>query len=102
MKQELKITVPDDAWEPSGPELDAEYPAGGYPESRLLASVVINGTPMRLEAYEVTRDEDGQRAADITFADDVEHLQAMQDVARFQTTTINGREYILVATLHED
>jgi hypothetical protein len=101
MKKEISITIPDDAWEPSGPELDPEYPEGLGPETRLLAGITINGVPMHLEAYQVTN-EDGQRAADITFADDIEHLQSMQDVSGFQTTTIRGREYVLVATPHED
>lgn len=100
----LRITIPDDAWEETGsgsgtPE--AEREEGDDPRSRLLTQLNINGCPMHLEAYAVKPDTDIQEAADPTFADDIERLQAMQD-ARFVTTTIREREYILVATPHGD
>ncbi len=97
---EPHITIPPEAWEPTGSGDPAKPEEGDDPTSRLLTSVWINGTPMHLEAYAVT-DEDGQRAADEAFADDLASLQNIQDTS-FRTTTINEREYVLVATPHGD
>jgi hypothetical protein len=94
-----KITVPDDAWEDSGPEED--------PKSRLLAELEINGTWFHLEAFAVEYREQTettfgeQHFADLAFEDE-EH--AVLDVfveGAAATVTIKGREYALVVTPHQ-
>lgn len=98
------VLIADDAWQPTGPDpvSDGSRPA----DTRLLARMNINGTPMHLEAYQVKEAEKGgyysggeQIAADEHFDDDVGTLQSMQD-ATFQTTELRGRTFILVATPH--
>lgn len=87
------ITIPDAMWRATG---DSMRPHD--PNCRLLARIEVNGTPMHLEAYAVEYDKnEGQHVfdedADIAFGKLVG-----DDGFPLTTTTINGREYALVAT----
>lgn len=102
--KEPSITIRPEAWVRTGS--DAEQ-TDDDPASRLLTSIVINGTHMHLEAYAV-KEADGethpyskgdQIAADQMFEDDVATFQGVFECA-FDTTEINGRDYILIATPH--
>lgn len=93
----FNFQVPDHAWEQTG--------CGDDLETRLLATISINGTHMHLEAIQVKKvtttrgnhDYTMQVAVDEQLEDDVEGYQRIQGT-EFSTTTINGREYIFVAT----
>jgi len=93
----MQLTIPESDWEKTGSEED--------PASRLYyTGMSINGLSMHVEAIAVIEKDEQhdygeQTAADIMFEDEVGTLQDMCDTA-FQTTTINGREYVLVATPH--
>lgn len=85
-----EITIPDDAWEDTGVDESG---------SRLLAHIRINGVDLHLEAYEAHEpDAKGQKFVNTLFEDE-EHavLDTFVDGAA-RTQTINGREYVLVAT----
>jgi hypothetical protein len=67
--------------------------------SRLMATLVVNGLPLHLEAIEVEVDESRiQRASDES-DDSLElvHMAAGAD-GHWQTLEIDGREYVLMAT----
>jgi hypothetical protein len=93
------ITINPYAWQETGP--DGPDDEDGYdPRARLLTEITINGLPMHLEAIAVrNHDDEGQIADNADFAREVEAYQNLQDTA-FQTTIIDGREYILIATPH--
>lgn len=78
-------------WDDTGEEHD--------PKARLLAHIQIGTLDMHLEAWAVSKDEEGiQRAAESTMrSDDFDSLCNMMDCS-FQTIEIDGREYVLVAT----
>lgn len=65
--------------------------------SRLLGTIVINGCDLHLEALAVSRDGDMQ-----IWSTDAGELSALHDAVGaggpWQTVTINGREYVLIAT----
>ena len=95
----LSITIPADAWEACALD-DGDNPS----TDKLHVSIEINGTSMHLEAWAATDEHPlgfGQGVADGCSQEDHDTLCGMMDVSGFQTTTINGREYILVATPHE-
>ena len=85
------IDVPEDAWR------DADYDETAPSGHRLVAAIVVNGTPMQLEAYLVDPEADPQRTVvhDETVA--LIH-DAVAAGSRWQTTDIRGRPYLLVAT----
>ena len=97
---ELTLDIPDSAWTTTGDYLDD-------PRRRLIAHIVIAGTNMHLEAYEAHPRND----QDIDDQDIDDHLHLYDDDADTalslfvgeggfpkSTTTIGGREYVLVAT----
>lgn len=93
----LRLDVADDAWEPSGEDHD--------PTARLNASLVINGVQhMHLEAHAIRWEGDPsaeQMVSDTPWPEDLDHLYAFVNPGTpFTTTTINGREYVLVAFPH--
>jgi hypothetical protein len=96
----LALQIPDEAWEESGPK-EEDDPEGSDPSLRLLAQATINGTPCHVEAYRVAKD-DIQRVDGAYFEQEWNGLCALQDYGAYQTTTIRGREYVLVITPHCD
>lgn len=96
---EGKIDVPEDAWEDSGDEED--------PKARLCVQIEINGCPMHLEAYAVAYGEKTetsygeQHFADGCTFEDCEHgfYSFVEGAAR--SIEIKGREYVLIATPHQ-
>lgn len=94
------LTVPEDAWEESGHEDD--------PKARLYAQIDISGCPMHLEAYAVEYDGrtdenwGEQRFADGCTFEDCEHgfYSFVEGAAR--SIKIMGREYVLIATPHQE
>lgn len=82
------IDIPESAWEVC------------VDESRLLAQITVNGLSMHLEAWEVYDTKDGMQCA-VQHDEDFERIfYAVGADAAFQTLTIRGREYVLVATPH--
>ena len=81
------------AWDDSGPDDD--------PGARLHLSggIHVLGTLMHLEAYAINPDTSEQTFADPEYfeAEQAGFYSLIGDAAA-QTTTINGREYVLVAT----
>lgn len=69
------------------------------PLNHLTVSVVIAGTTMFLEAWEVTETATLQTPVHEGFR---EALDALPGDGPFATTTIKGRQYVLVATPHND
>lgn len=69
------------------------------PKTRMLAHVRIGDLDMHLEARQVIEDEEGQNT--LEYQDDYERLIGISDVA-FQTTIIDGREYLLFALPYGD
>lgn len=88
----VNISVPDDLWEPNDGLDD--------PLNALRVTLHVNGYPMHFEAWEVHEDEDGhQHAVAPEYEENIDALwSAVSGDGRFQTTRINGREYILVAS----
>ena len=84
-------TIPSGSitWTDSGPESD--------PACRLVAHVNICGVDMHLEAWEVEKDEP-QTVRDVTMRTDAFDAVADTMDCRFETATIGGREYVLIAT----
>ena len=79
----------DFKWQETGPEF--------LLSSRLLASIEICGTPMHLEAWEVKKDEEGVYRA-ISWPEAFElAYQGLMSEGEWETTIINGREYVLLA-----
>lgn len=78
-------------WDETGHESD--------PAARLLAHIRIAGLDMHLEAWAITYDEDGMQevTAATMRSDAFGTICDIMDTA-FETTTINGREYVLIAT----
>lgn len=66
-----------------------------YPETRLLATIWVQGCPLHLEAREVTPEGDSF----VDYPEDYEALCALYspDGARFQTFEHNGRRYVAFA-----
>lgn len=87
---DIMVTIPVSAWEPVG--LD------GNLESTLLAALMVNGVSMHVEACEVQTTKGGQQVAvNPNWFDKLTDLQTTMD-CQFQTTMINGREYVLIIT----
>lgn len=88
----VRVEVPLDAWDAIGSD-DAD------PRARLLCTMTINGTYMHLEAWAVQATAAGSQIVDDGVADEkLEALYDMMDCSGFQTTTIEGREYVLLAS----
>ncbi len=89
VRQTFDITVPEDAWEEAGVEYD--------PRARLRIGpqrIAIAGTPMHLEAFAVDDDCD---AVDGEFQEEVDAILTLRQNDRPDTTTIRGRDYVIVA-----
>lgn len=86
------ITIPEDAWEPV---LDDD-------PGRLTATVLLNGTRMRLTAIEVAIDAAGtQVAVDPWDDEDFEDIHsAFAAEGAYPTLTIRGRSYVVFADPH--
>lgn len=85
------LTIPEDAWEPQADSFED-------PWSRLGAAFTINGHPLHLEAWALADDSEGIQVSLTEYPDDLDHISAISgDGGRFMTTTIKGREYMLVA-----
>ena len=82
------VEIPASAWQPAAED-----------GSRLITTVVVNGLPLHLEAIEVSTDEYGiQRGC----GDADESLATIHEVVgaegHWQTVTIGGRDYVLIAS----
>ena len=88
------ITIPDAAWEHTGPEHD--------PTLRLLAGIVINGHNFHVEAYAVCDNGGVQSCPDEWLADEWEAICLLEPNAAYETQTILGREYVLIARPYAD
>ena len=87
------LVIDDDEWEPTGSDDDLD--------SRLLLTVCVNGVNHHLEAYAVEVKEDIQVVRDSLFESNYEGMcMASEPDGRYQTTTIKGREYVLLMTPH--
>jgi hypothetical protein len=92
----INLTIPDDAWEETGwgdPAIDGR--------DRLLAQVVISGTPHHLEAYRAIEDDGGYvRLANDAMEDErMPVLQAVYD-GGYSLTTIRGETYVVFMFPH--
>ena len=88
---ETIVNIPEDAWR------NADYDDDAPPGHRLMATLVVNGTPLRLEAHLVVPGAGPQQ----TFAGDEDVAvihEAVGGDGPWRTTVIGGREYVLVAT----
>src|SRR5258705_1748243 len=89
---EPPIEASDIAWEQTGEE---------FPASRLIATIVVAGCRMHLEAYAV--EENLNEGNEQTFPADYvdvpdKDYEAVGGVGAWHTVTINRREYVLIAT----
>jgi hypothetical protein len=66
--------------------------------SKLRCVISISGTMMHLEAIQVHVVADTQQPVNADFADDFLHLSLYASDGAFDTTEINGKPYVLVAT----
>lgn len=91
----IQLHITDDEWENAGADTDD-------PASTLLTTIIINGTPMHLEAIAVLPpDEHGIVRAAGDRDDDLAAIHgAVGADGGWTQTTIRGREYVLIATPH--
>lgn len=93
MSYEDRITVPipDGWWEPNGDLAD--------PLNCLYGTLVIAGLDLHLEAWEIRTEDEFQTTVSEDYAGEFELLYgAFSADGHFQTTTINGREYVIFAS----
>jgi hypothetical protein len=85
----ITIIIPPGMW------TDADGDA-----SRLICVISINGTLMHLEAIHVRHVGQGRELRPVSSKHDAdfEHLCSYGSEGRFETTDINGKRYVLVAT----
>ena len=69
---------------------------------RYHGTLRINGVGMRLTAPPVVSDADGMQQGVGVWYGEVEAMRVIDDVHAFETRTIEGRDYVLVATPYED
>lgn len=81
------LWIPDDAWQ------DTEGDG-----TRLLATLVINGTSHHLEAIRVTEGDSEQRATNPIFDDALTALYAFGGDGAFETTGIGDAAYVIAVT----
>lgn len=91
----IELSIPDDEWQPN--------PGLNDPLSGLAGpTVIINGLPMHMEAWQVVNSDEGQEAVD-TWAEEYFGLRgAVHAYGAFQTLTIGDREYVVVLSPHCD
>jgi hypothetical protein len=100
-QQEATLTIPESAWREHGDWPDPGDPATAHfqPSDRLSAIVTINGTAFFAEAYALVHDERAPLQAAVQDDDDLDlHHRAAHGDGPFQSTTIRGREYVVVLT----
>jgi hypothetical protein len=92
----ISIRIPDDCWERSdGLEGESDIPERYH----LRPFLTINGCPMHLEAWRVVEPATSSYAQEHYYAEDFDNLFAAVGAdGSWQTTTIKGHEYILVAS----
>jgi hypothetical protein len=88
-----RIIIHDDAWDDAS-ATDDDLPIG----TRLLAPIIVNGIRLHVEAYEVKTDGGVQEIADPNFQAEWEAACTFNQNSAFETVTIRGREYVLIAT----
>jgi hypothetical protein len=81
------LSIPDDAWQ------DTEGDG-----TRLLATLVINGTYHHLEAIRVTEGDSEQRAINPVFEEVRSALYAFGGDGAFETTGIGDVAYVIAVT----
>lgn len=107
----LILDVPDHLWELRGPDLEDGDPVDEFdlhdPTAQLCATVTINGTDHHIDAHAVndveTRLRNGvvvtdQVLADPAREDEVDAIRAATGGGRWDTTTIGGRDYVVIIT----
>lgn len=93
------LHIPEEAWEPCGPEEDTGEP--GDPAAELTCTVTVNGVSFHADAYAVVSAELGLEAAHPDFEEDLDRVYAAAHVeGRFDTVEIAGREYVVILTPH--
>lgn len=91
MNAAVNLNIPAESWEETG---DADT---GGTDSRLLATVVIGGCHFHADAICVVDNEDGDQEAVGLYDDILDNIRNVDgDGGSFQTTTINGKEYVIV------
>jgi hypothetical protein len=92
MSNTHQVTIPDNWWRPNE-ALDT-------PTDCLYGTLEINGYAMHIEAWAITVDDDGlQTTVNSAYTEDFAQLHdAVHADGHFQTKTINGREYIILAS----
>lgn len=90
MAPALSLKIRDEEWQ----KIDGD--------DLLLGPVLsINGTPMHLEAWAVCMVDGVQTTVSERRDEDFGHIHyAVAGDGPFETTTIRGREYVLIATPH--
>jgi hypothetical protein len=90
------LVIPDDHWEAVG--------EGDDIRARLLAQVVVCGTMMHDESFQADPESDPQcPVADAISEEAWDRLaNGLDSDGRFMTTSIAGREYIVVISPHGD
>src|SRR6266540_4624581 len=98
------LTIPEGAWREHGERPDPGDPTTAHfqPSDRLSAMVTINGTAFVAEAYALVQDEQQAAMQPQTAVQDDDalglHHQATHGDGPFRSTTIGGREYVVVLT----
>ena len=95
-----ELAIGPENWQLEG-LIDSEESETNFPESRLLAGVIINGHPFHVEAYAVSRSESGMlETTNPYFFENLNAINTLlSDVSpSTQEITINGvtREYVVV------
>lgn len=95
----MELTIPDSEWEEAGEGGDN----GDDPTTRLTlpGGLYINGTPHHVEAWAVSyEDGDYGKRQVCDFSDEsYEHVfYGVGGDDEWMTTTINGREYVIIIT----
>ena len=67
-------------------------------ETRLWCSVNLGGMALHMEAIQVAEIDGMQRAVNPDLEDDLDALSRIANTGPFRTTTIRGKEYVLVLT----
>lgn len=85
----ITITIPPEVWTSAAGD-----------DSRLICVISINGTPMHLEAIRVryAGRHRMQESASPEHASDFDLLCRYGSEGQFETTTINRKSYVLIAT----
>lgn len=93
-RQSVTLRIPDEFFTESDSPFDA---AEQGVRSRLLAPIHINGMSLHLEAWPV-KEVGGIQEYDGLYPEDWERLLGIYEPdGPYETTTINGGEYVLVA-----